>query len=56
MASTSTRASDKKKSAKKSASDPGKLIRSGKGAEIALSEEDLKRVVGGGSYQAKKGA
>jgi len=56
MANRPTRASDagKKKPTKKA--DPSKLIRSGKGADIALSEEDLKRVVGGGGIYAKKGA
>ncbi len=54
MAGNPPRASDadKKKASKKETADPGTLLRSKKGAEIDLTEEELRRVVGAA---AKKG-
>ncbi|HXP78082.1 MAG TPA: hypothetical protein VN823_28350 [Stellaceae bacterium] len=50
MASSSTR--DKKAPEKKKPSSPDTLVRGKKGADIELSEEDLKQVTGAA---AKKG-
>jgi len=52
MANTRKSEPDKKNTPKKPVSDPGTLIRSKKGAEIDLTEEELKQVVGAAAKKA----
>jgi len=55
MAAATTGISKKKASGRKKASDPDAMIRGNKkGANVELSEEDLKKVSGGGMGMGKQ--